>query len=132
MSNKNMLLLSVLLVELVLLSIQKSQAFFTDTALSTANSFTAASEFPTSVPPSSTPTITDTPTPSLTQTPTSSPTPTPTIGFGNVVVNELNWGGNSVEGGSNDEWIELRNMTNNTIFVEGWQITSLVGNPSTE
>jgi len=110
-----MLLLSVLLVELVLLSIQKSQAFFTDTALSTANSFTAANEFPTSVPPSSTPTLTDTPTPSLTPTPTSSPTPTPTP---NILINELSSAGSS----SQNEWIEIFNRTGSSIDVSGWKI----------
>ena len=40
-----MLLLSVLLVELVLLTMQKSQAFFSDSAVSSLNTFTAVSEF---------------------------------------------------------------------------------------
>lgn len=39
---------------------------------------------------------------------------------GDVVINEVMWMGSSV--GSNDEWIELRNTTNEMIDISGWQL----------
>ena len=46
------------------------------------------------------------------------------ISPGDVVINELMWAGSTVD--SNDEWIELRNMTSNPIDLSGWQISKLV------
>ncbi|MFH1280819.1 MAG: lamin tail domain-containing protein, partial [Candidatus Beckwithbacteria bacterium] len=47
------------------------------------------------------------------------------VWVGDVVINELMWMGSSSS--SDDEWIELRNMTDQDIDLSGWQITSLVG-----
>ncbi|MDQ1284298.1 MAG: hypothetical protein QG620_646 [Patescibacteria group bacterium] len=41
-------------------------------------------------------------------------------GEGDVVINEIMWMGNS--GNDNDEWIELRNMTNEDIDISNWNI----------
>jgi len=41
--------------------------------------------------------------------------------FHSVVINELMWMGSTVN--SDDEWIELRNMTTNDISIGGWKIT---------
>lgn len=38
-----------------------------------------------------------------------------------VIINEIAWMGTSVS--SNDEWIELKNITNDPINLSGWQIT---------
>lgn len=43
---------------------------------------------------------------------------------GDVVVNELMWMGSS--GNSDDEWIELKNTTGNSIDLSNWQITKWV------
>lgn len=39
---------------------------------------------------------------------------------GSVVINEIMWMGST--GHTGDEWIELRNMTNNTYDMTGWQL----------
>src|SRR3989344_108622 len=101
MKSQKLLLLSILLVELVLLSIQKSQAFFTDSAVSSLNTFTASAEFPVSV------TLTTTATSTPTSTPTLTLTPTPEL-----VINEI-----SSKGESNVEWIELFNKSNNELNI---------------
>ncbi|OGH38481.1 MAG: hypothetical protein A2905_01600 [Candidatus Levybacteria bacterium RIFCSPLOWO2_01_FULL_36_10] len=49
----------------------------------------------------------------------------PAINQGDVVINELMWMGSDEN--SNDEWLELRNMTSQQIDISGWQITALVG-----
>jgi len=50
-----------------------------------------------------------------------------------VVFNEIMWMG-TIEsdgiGGTNDEWIELRNTTSDTIDISGWYITGLSGGDS--
>ncbi len=40
---------------------------------------------------------------------------------GDVVINELMWMG--MNGNSGDEWLELRNMTDKSINISGWQLT---------
>lgn len=40
---------------------------------------------------------------------------------GDVIINELMWMGTST--GSNDEWLELRNLTDRPIDLSGWQLT---------
>jgi len=40
---------------------------------------------------------------------------------GDVVINELMWMGSTK--GASDEWIELRNTTDSSIDISGWQIT---------
>jgi signal peptidase len=80
-------------------------AFFSKSATSTGNIFSASQAFPT-------------PTPS----PTSSPS------AGDIVINELNWAGST--NGSSDEWIELRNTTSHTVDISNWQITKWSTSPS--
>lgn len=41
---------------------------------------------------------------------------------GDVVINEIMWMGNDDGSDDNDEWIELRNMTNEKIDISGWDI----------
>jgi hypothetical protein len=76
-----------------------THAFFTDSAVSSTNVFAAAATFPTGTPP------------------ITSPQP------GDVVINEINWAGN--DSNDDDEWIELRNMTNQTVNIAGWVIDGL-------
>ncbi len=80
---------------------------FTSQAVNENNTFIAASAFPT-------------PTPTL--APTATPVPTPT---GEVVINEINWGGNNNGGGANDEWVELRNMSASVVDLSNWFIENL-------
>lgn len=94
--NKNLFLIIILMIALIPgVSFAVTRAFFSDTATSTSNTFSAAASFGT-------------------------PTPTPpeevSVHAGDVVINEIMWGG------SGDEWIELRNMTGNTIDVSNWII----------
>src|SRR3990167_3230771 len=109
MNTKNLFLLSVLLVELMLLSIQNSQAQFADTAMSSGNTFTASAEFPVSVTLTTTATSTPTSTLTLTPTPTMTPTitsgPSPTI-TPYILINEI-----FDHADNNDEWVEIFNNT---------------------
>lgn len=41
---------------------------------------------------------------------------------GDVVINEIMWMGNDDGSDDNDEWIELRNMTNEEIDISGWDV----------
>ena len=76
---------------------QVTKASFTDQAMSTNNTFTAASEFPT-------------------QAPLTAPA-------GSVVINEIMWMGSNFEASpSTDEWIELKNMTDNTYNLTNWTL----------
>ncbi|MBI5044400.1 MAG: lamin tail domain-containing protein [Candidatus Levybacteria bacterium] len=76
------------------LSYSVTRALFADSATSTSNSFTAAAEFP-------------------------SPTPTPSSSVGSVVINELMWSGST---NTDDEWLELRNMTSSPIDLTNWKL----------
>ncbi|MFN8454716.1 MAG: lamin tail domain-containing protein [Anaerolineae bacterium] len=61
-------------------------------------------------------------------TPTPSPTPTPIPPPpvpGSVIINEVAWGGTAAS--STDEWIELLNVTTQTISLTNWVITSTNG-----
>ncbi len=49
---------------------------------------------------------------------------------GSVVINEVAWMGTEVS--VNDEWIELRNITDSEINLEGWTIIAQDGSPSIE
>src|SRR3989338_11292613 len=111
MNSKNLFLLSVLLVELMLLSIQNTQALFADTAISFGNTFTASSEFSASISPTNTVTPTPTTTPSFTPTPTS-----PVVN--QIVISEVQIIGDNA---SND-FVELYNPTDNSVDLSGWQI----------
>ncbi len=72
---------------------------------------------------SPTPNVTPT---SITPTPTAPiQTPTTATNVGSVVINEIAWMGTSFS--ANDEWIELFNVTNVPISLEGWTLSSLTG-----
>lgn len=58
--------------------------------------------------------------------PTASPSTGPTR---EVVINELMWMGSTIN--SDDEWIELRNMTDSSIDISGWTITKFVTSEQT-
>ncbi|OGH04593.1 MAG: hypothetical protein A2W22_04995 [Candidatus Levybacteria bacterium RBG_16_35_11] len=95
---KKFFILTILFLFAVgLISYRVTMAYFSDTAQSTNNVFAASSQFPT-------------------------PTTTP-INPGDVVINEIMWMGSSVN--SSDEWLELRNMTSNTIDLSNWVIENL-------
>jgi len=47
---------------------------------------------------------------------------------GDVVINEIMWMGSV--GNSNDEWIELRNMTDADINLSGWKIDGAGSEPA--
>ncbi len=100
------ILISLIGIGLLFRSVTHS--YFSDSASSTSNVFAAAAQFPT-------------PTSGVTSTVTI--TPTPTVGFGSVVINEINWAGNNTT--IADEWIELRNMTSHSIDISGWAIVNL-------
>ena len=75
--------------------------------------------------PTPTPSPTSSPSPSPLPTPTPTPTPEPpsdTANPGDVVINEIAWMGTTIS--ANDEWIELRNATNQTINLIGWTLKS--------
>jgi len=84
-------------VGLTLVAYQFTFAKFSASAQNNNNTFAASAEFPT-------------------------PTP-PTISSGDVVINEISWGGSYGDG--NDEWIELYNTTNFAINLNGWVVENL-------
>ncbi|MBI5356777.1 lamin tail domain-containing protein [Candidatus Collierbacteria bacterium] len=49
---------------------------------------------------------------------------------GDVVINELMWTGS--EGNADDEWLELRNMTDGPVNLSGWQLTKKLTTDGTE
>jgi len=81
------------------LSYSYTHSYLSDSAASSGNTFTASAEFPT-------------------------PTPAP-INPGDVVINEINWGGNNEPSSSNDEWVELVNNTSFSIDLTNWVIQDL-------
>jgi len=90
-----------------------SLALFVDSATSTNNTFSAASEFAT---PSATITTTGTEVPTGTQTPTPSTSEIPAVATtGAIVINEIS-------SASTNEWVELYNPTGVPINVSGWVI----------
>lgn len=106
MMKQHIAIVSIFFTIISFLFVLRSFAFFTDRATSSGNTFTAAAVFPSPIP---------------TVTPTASPTPTPTEApLQTVVINELMWMGSSAS--SDDEWIELRNMTDNDIDLSGWKL----------
>ncbi|MBI2031177.1 MAG: lamin tail domain-containing protein [Candidatus Levybacteria bacterium] len=90
------------------LSYKTTMSLFSNTGQSTNNTFTASELFPTA-------------------TPSASPTPVP-VNPGDIVINEINWVGSDLTGqtGQDDEWLELRNTTSNSINLAGWKITGAV------
>lgn len=99
---KSYLFLGVVVILVSLFTLRVAYSFFSDQSTSTNNTFAAASIFPT---------------PSPTPCPSASPT------SGNIVINEINWGG--ANGDGNDEWIELLNTTCNPIDLAGWVVENL-------
>lgn len=75
---------------------QISYALFSNSAAASGNVFATAAQFPS-------------------PTPISFP-----INPGDVVINEIMWAGSNLD--SEDEWIELRNMTNHSIDLTGWKL----------
>lgn len=90
-----------------------AHAALISSAKSNTNSFTTAEDFSITVAPTLTPTPTE-----------GEENPEPSVNPGDVVINEVMWGG-STASGSADEWIELRNMTNDPIDISGWTIDAL-------
>ncbi len=89
-------------------------SYFLDKEESLGNVFSAADTFV-----EASPTLTPSPLPSISVT----PSPTPTSGPGDVVINEINWVGSNGDG--NDEWVELRNTTSNSIDLTNWLVEEL-------
>lgn len=108
--------LAAILISLMIatISFQATFSLFSSGAHNNTNVFASASQFPsTSVSPT------------ITQSETTTPTPTPTPQLGDVVINEINWGGSNGDGSGNDEWIELRNTTDHSINISGWVVDNL-------
>ncbi len=78
-----------------LTSYKVTHGFFSSSAASIGNVFSASATFPT---------------------------PTP-LNPGDVIINEINWGGSNGDG--NDEWVELRNTTSHSILLNNWVIENL-------
>ncbi len=123
MKERYILLSGIVFVFLALLSYRATYALFSDTASSTGNMFTAASIFP-SLSPTTTPVETLTPTliPSETTSPTGIPTlsPSPTvtpIQTTNLQINEF-----MPHPGAGDEWVEIINIGNVSINLNGWKV----------
>lgn len=113
-SQRSMLSVMVILL-MVSLMTPATFALLSDTGTSSNNVFAAAEVFPTpSVSPS------PSPSPSVSPSPSPSVSPSPTPGPGDVVINEVMWMGST--GSTADEWIELRNMTGNSVSLTGWKI----------
>lgn len=85
-------------------------SFFLDNEETSNNVFTVAASFSS-----------PTPTPSPISSP--SPSPSPGVSAGDVVINEIMWMG--TQGDAADEFIELRNMTSNTIDLSNWVVDNL-------
>lgn len=103
---------NVILISAVvgLLGIKATNSFLSDTEKTTSNTISTATAFASS---------STTPQPS----PSQSPSPSPGVSLGGVVINEIMWMG--TQGDAADEWIELRNMTDNTIDLSSWVVDNL-------
>lgn len=103
---------TVVFFGVILLLIPSTWALYTDSEISSGNvlqaadDFGGASSFGTSVLPSD------------------SPGPSPTSVGASVVINEVMWMGShdGTSAKTQDEWIELRNLTNDTVDISGWTI----------
>ncbi len=103
----------------------------------TASPSTTATATPTASPsPTTSPTAagtsTSTATPTATPTSSSTPTPTPTstattFPSRSIVINEVAWMGTAANAA--DEWLELRNNTDQPISLTGWTLKSNDGAP---
>ena len=92
------------------------------TATATSTPSTTVTPTVTGAPPTATAAPTLTPTSTI--TPTLIPVPSP----GEVVVNEIGWGGTGANAA--DEWIELYNTTDQAIALDGWSLVALDGGPA--
>ncbi|HVZ11397.1 MAG TPA: lamin tail domain-containing protein [Candidatus Paceibacterota bacterium] len=72
--------------------------------------------------------VTPSPTPSVILSPLPSHTPAPAAGAGEIVINEIGWMG--TEASATDEWLELYNVTDRQISLEGWHVTAADGSPN--
>ena len=95
--DKKIIALLIVTLALAVGSYKISFSFFSSQATSQNNPFTAPEVFPT-------------------------PTPIP-VNPGDVAINEIMWMG--TQGDAADEWIELRNMTDNTIDLSNWVVDNL-------
>lgn len=110
-----------------------TNAFFTDSSIASANTFTAANEFPqasasaTPVPtgettPTATPTTIPTPTSEVTPTATPSetvtPSPTPANIANHLVISEVQIAG-ALAG---NDFVEIYNPTSNSVTITGWKL----------
>jgi len=98
-----LILLFPIIFAVGLLGIKATNSFLSDTETQTGNTISIAESFG--------------------PTPTPTPSPTPTPGPGDIVINEIMWMG--TQGDSADEWVELRNMTSNTINLSNWVVENL-------
>jgi hypothetical protein len=92
-----------------------------------------ATPLPTATPtptasPTATPTSTSSPVPAPTLSPTATPTTSPLPEPGQVVIDEIAWGGTAANAA--DEWIELYNTTGRTIDLTSWGLVALDGAPA--
>lgn len=97
-------------------------ALFSDRIANSSNIFSTGFWV---TPSESEPTPTSTPTPTITLT----PTPTAPLSSQTVIINELMWMGSN--GDINDEWIELKNVTNSSIDISGWKLVGAANSGGT-
>jgi hypothetical protein len=74
------------------------------------------------------PTASQTATPTLTSSPIATPTSAPRPGPGQVVINEVAWGGTAANAA--DEWIELYNTTDYSLSLTGLSLVAVDGQPT--
>ena len=120
MKKLNRSLFIILLIEASLLFLQSTQAFFSDTAASTANTFSAALEFSGS---------------SGSSGPTGSSGPIGPTGTANhLVINEVYYDVDTEHTLNNDEgvseWVEIYNPTLGSVNLNTWSITDNNGSDS--
>jgi len=94
MKKQNYFLFLFILIMSAFISYRGALALFSDSGQSSNNIFGASSTFPI-----------------------------PTPQAGDIVINEINWGGSNGDG--NDEWVELRNTKNYSINLNGWVVENL-------
>jgi len=104
-----------LLVLVSTFGLKFTSAFFSDGALSSTNTFSAAEVFPTGIP---------------TPTPTVSITPTPVNIASHLVISEVQIDGGP--GNADKDFIELYNPTNSSIDLLGYRLIKRSGNSSSD
>lgn len=108
-----------------LMFFHNSYAFFSDSATSLSNTFTAASVFPSPTP---TPTPSPSPSPSSTPIATPSPSPSPTNIADHVVISEVQIAGTIAD----DDFIELYNPTSVSISLSGHRLVKRTSSGSSD